>query len=55
MVSFYPIDIMSSVVVLAHRFCQNTKTFKTPTKLVADATDCVMGLNNDDQEPGRIN
>ena len=46
---------MPSVVVLDHIFCWNTKTFKIPTKLDIDATDDVMGLNKNYQEPGGIN
>ena len=46
---------MYSVVVLDHRFFWITKTFKIPTKLYYDATDDVMGLNDNSQEPGGIN
>ena len=33
----------------------NTKTFKISTKVDADATDYVMVLNDNYQEPGGIN
>ena len=46
---------MSSVVVLDHIFFLNTKTFKIPTKVDSDTTDAIMGINENDQEPGVIN
>ena len=46
---------MSSVVVMDHRFFWNTKTFKIPNKLDYGATDAVMGINDNEQEPGGIN
>ena len=46
---------MSSAVVLDHRLFWNTKTFKMPTKVDANETDHVMGLNENDQEPGGTN
>ena len=46
---------MSSVVVLSHIFCWDTKTFKIPTKVDADATDAFMGLTYNFQYPGFIN
>ena len=46
---------MSYVVVLAHRFFCDAKTFKMPTKLYADSMDTVMGLNEIDQGPEGIN
>ena len=49
------INIMSSVIVPDHRFFWDAKTFKIPTKVDADATDAVMGLNKNEQEPGGIN
>ena len=45
---------MSSIVVLDHRFCSNTKTFKRLTNVDADAMDAVMFLNNNAQETGGI-
>ena len=45
---------MSSVVVLSHRFFWNTKTFKIPTKVDADATNTVMGLNENYKKPRGI-
>ena len=45
---------MLLVIVLAHIFCWNTKTFKITTKVGSDATYDVMGLNDNDQEPGVI-
>ena len=46
---------MSSVVVIDHIFFWNTKIFKIPTKVDADATDYFMGLNENEQELGGIN
>ena len=42
---------MSSIVVLDHIFFWNTKTFKIPTKVDAYATDDVMDINENYQEP----
>ena len=46
---------MSSVVVLDHIMFWNTKTFRITNKIDADATDAIMGLNENEQEPGGIN
>ena len=46
---------MSSVVFMDHRIFWNTKTFKMWTKVEDDATDSVVGLNENEQEPGSIN
>ena len=40
---------MSSVVVLDHIYFLNTKIFKIPTKVDADSTDAVLGINDNDQ------
>ena len=55
LVHLYFINIMSSVVVMDHRIFWNTKKIKMPTKVDTDATDSVMGLNDNEQEPGGIN
>ena len=54
-VYLYFINIMSSVVVLDHIYILNTKTFKMPTKVDADAMNAAMGLNENEQEPAGIN
>ena len=46
---------MPSIVVLDCRIFWNTKTFKIPTKLDAYAMDAVLGLNDNEQDPGGIN
>ena len=45
---------MSSVVVLAHRFLKYKK-IKMPTKVDSYATNSVMGINDNNQEPWGIN
>ena len=42
---------MSFVIVLDPSFVLNAKTFKIPTKVDAEESDSVMGLNDNDQEP----
>ena len=54
-VSLYFINIMSSVVVMDHRFFKNTKTFKMTTKIDADESYASMGLNDNYQETVIIN
>ena len=46
---------MSYVVVLAYIFLWDKKTSNIPTKVDADATGEVTGLNKNEQEPGGIN
>ena len=45
-VYIYFINIVYSIVVLDHRFFLNKKILKIPTKVYADATDYVMGQND---------
>ena len=43
------------LVVMVHIFCSNTKIFKIPIKVDANATDVPMGLNENYKEPGETN
>ena len=45
---------MSSVLVLDKIYFWNTKTFKIPTKVDNYTKDSVMGLNDNNRQPGRI-
>ena len=40
---------------MAHRMFWDTKTFNIPNKSDVDATDTVMGLNDNELKPGGIN
>ena len=46
---------MPSIVVLDCRIFWNTKTFKIPTKVDAYAMNDVLGINDNEQDPGGIN
>ena len=52
-ISIYFISCLPLLFWLTYFF--EIKTFKMPTKIEYDATDAVMGLHENDQEPGGIN